>query len=222
VRPRVLFVAGASGAVGRALMRIARARGISVVPHFRPHRTRAGEAPPGAVSFDLNEERWLDQALAGCTTVVQLVGTTRARFASGDTYESSDVGTTRVLAESAKRSGVDHFVLLSSAGAGRPIGAYLRAKARAEALVAESGLAHTVFRPSAFVGEGREAPPGTGLVARLPGLGWLRPVPVETLARGILWVAERREPLGVLEGASLWAVLEGAAQRFAHQKTSVQ
>ena len=62
-----------------------------------------------------------------------------------------------------------------------------------------------LFQPVFSVGSG-----GTALHA------------VEALARGILWVAERREPLGVLEGASLWAVLEGAAQRFAHQKASVQ
>jgi uncharacterized protein YbjT (DUF2867 family) len=223
MKPRVLFLAGATGAVGRTALRLARTSGLAVVPHVRPGRTRAGGAPPGAVSFELSESRWLDEALAGCTTVLQLIGTTRARFASGDTYEVSDVGTTHLLVESAKRAGIDHFVLLSSVGAGRPLGAYLKAKARAEALVTGSGLPFTIFRPSAFAGEGHRPPPGAEILTRLPGLSRFRPVAVEALAQGLLWVAERREPIGaVLEGESLFALLAGAAQRFAHQATSVR
>src|SRR5207245_164039 len=98
----------------------------------------------------------LRTALARCTTVTQLIGTTRKRFAAGDTYESSDIGTTRQLVDAAHAAGtIDHFILLTSVGAGKPRGAYLRAKAEAERIVIESGIAYTIFRPSFLIGGGR-------------------------------------------------------------------
>ena len=92
--------------------------------------------------------------MSECTTVVQLIGTMRKRFAQGDTYESSDVGTTRQLVAAATEAQIDHFVLLSSVGADKPMGAYLKAKAEAERIVFDSGIPWTVFRPSSFDGGG--------------------------------------------------------------------
>src|SRR5687768_11129929 len=143
--PRRIFVAGSTGATGRALVRLAATRGLAdrVVPHLRPRgpQTRQVDAPAGAIVLDLGDARALATALEGFTTVVQLIGTMRKRFAAGDTYETSDLGTTRQLVDAARAAGVDHMVLLSSVGAGRPIGAYLQAKARAEAIVTGSGIA---------------------------------------------------------------------------------
>jgi uncharacterized protein YbjT (DUF2867 family) len=202
--PRVAFIAGASGAVGRTVVRLAPELGVTVVPHYR--RRPTGPVA-GAQVFGLDERGRLVEALRGATTVVQCIGTIRKRFASGDTYESSDIGTTAQLVEAAREAGtIDHVVLLSSVGAGRPVGAYLRAKARAEALVIDGGIPYTIFRPSAFEGEGHRAPPGSGLLARLPGLQRFRPITVDTLARGLLRCAAARGPLGeVLEGEPLFA-----------------
>jgi len=150
--------------------------------------------------------------MRGCTTVLQLIGTMRSRFGAGDTYETSDIGTTRQLVEAAKASGVDHLVLLSSVGAGRPMGAYLKAKAKAEALVRESGIPFTILRPSAFTGtEERQVPGWAQSLTRALGLSRYQPIEVEDLARALLDVAVRRAPLGVaLEGGSLWEVVARA------------
>jgi uncharacterized protein YbjT (DUF2867 family) len=206
---RTAFVAGASGAVGRTVVRLAAEHGVGVIPHFRRPQEHA---PPDAAVFPLDEHARLVEALRRATTVVQCIGTIRKRFAAGDTYESSDIRTTELLVEAAREAGsIDHVVLLSSAGAGRPVGAYLRAKARAEAIVTGSGLAYTIFRPGVFDGEGHHAPPGSGLVARLPGLAKFRPIRVETLARAMLHVVKDGAPLGaVLEGASLFRVVDEA------------
>ncbi|WP_153866999.1 MULTISPECIES: SDR family oxidoreductase [Myxococcaceae] len=210
--PRRLAVAGSTGAVGRTLVRLAPQvqPGLALVPLVR--RRSAASAPPGAALVDFQgpdavEE--LARALRGATTLLQLVGTMRRRFASGDTYETSDVGTTRTLLQAAVRAGsVDHVVLLSATGAGRPVGAYLKAKAQAEALVRASGLPFTLVRPSAFEGEGHRPPPGSHLLAHLPGLRALRPIPVEALARALLHVGATRTGLGaVLEGEALWAMV---------------
>ncbi len=207
---RLLFVAGASGAVGRTFVRLGAASAAPVRAHFR--KVPAGGAPEGSVVCALDDRASLAAALAGATTVVQLIGTMRKRFAAGDTYETSDIGTTASLVEAARASGtVDHLVLLSSVGAGRPIGAYLRAKSRAEALVTASGIPWTIFRPSAFDGEGHRAPPGAALFARLPGLGNFRPIAVEDLARAILYAARTRGPLEtVLEGDALFELVREA------------
>lgn len=205
----VLFVAGATGAVGRVLVPLAEARGLEVRPHVRP-ASAAKLNHPRQVAVDLGDPRLVD-ALAGCTTVVQLIGTMKKRFASGDTYETSDVGTTRQLVEAAKRAGVSHFVLLSSVGAGRPLGAYLKAKAQAEALVRESGLPFTIFRPSAFEDRAGQAMPGARALTQLLGLKKYQPIRLEELASAIVHVAAMGAPLGVaLEGAPLWAVVEQA------------
>src|SRR4051812_43337599 len=134
---RKLFVAGATGATGKVLVPMARAEKIAIVPHARPKS--AGSAPEGAAVVDLGDAAALSKAMKGCTTVVQLIGTMKKRFATGDTYETSDIGTTRQLVEAAKSCGtVDHLVLLSSVGAGRPVGAYLQAKAKTEEIVRKS------------------------------------------------------------------------------------
>jgi uncharacterized protein YbjT (DUF2867 family) len=150
--------------------------------------------------------------MRGCTTVVQLIGTMKKRFASGDTYETSDVGTTRRLVEVAKEVGVEHLVLLSSVGAGNPMGAYLQAKAKAEALVRDSGLAFTIARPSAFADREGQSFPGVRAVTKALGLSKYRPITLAELASALLHVAQQKAPLGVaLEGDALWRVVDAAA-----------
>jgi uncharacterized protein YbjT (DUF2867 family) len=191
------------------VLRLGAARGAALVPHVRPKSS--GHAPPGAAVVDLADTEALTRAMAGCTTVLQLIGTMRKHFSTGDTYETSDIGTTRQLFAAARPAGVDHFILLSSVGAGSPTGAYLRAKAEAERLVRESGLPFTLLRPSAFIGEGHRAPPLMKGLTRLLGLSRWEPIPIEELGAALLHVALTRAPLNaVLEGDSLWEVVRAA------------
>ena len=146
--------------------------------------------------------------MRGCTTVVQLIGTMRNRFARGDTYETSDIGTTAQLIAAAKGAGVQHLVLLTSVGAGKPVGAYLKAKAKAESLVRESGIPWTIFRPSVLVGGERKSIPGMKGFTRLLGLKAYEPITLEELAAAMLQCAVDQAPLGAaLEGASLWELV---------------
>ncbi len=112
-RQRKLFVAGSTGATGRTLVPLATASGIDIVPHLRPASAAGRDLHPQSAVLDLADAAALDAAMSGCTTVVQLIGTMRKRFSAGDTYESSDIGTTRQLVESAQRSRADNVVLLS-------------------------------------------------------------------------------------------------------------
>jgi uncharacterized protein YbjT (DUF2867 family) len=204
--PRKLFVAGAAGVTGRAL--VALAKDDDVIAHMRPKEGRSGP-----YVFELAEKDALARALAGRSTVLQCIGTMRKRFAAGDTYESSDIGTTQLLLDAAKHAGtVDHFVLLSSVGAGSPMGAYLRAKAETERIVRESGIPWTMVRPSSLIGEGRKPPPGMSALTRAFRMHKYRPITVEQVAGALLRVARERSHLGeVLEGKSLWEVVDAGA-----------
>jgi len=209
--PRRLFVAGASGATGQLVVPLARAQGLDVLAHLRPKPGRAAAA--GTAVFPLTDAAALTAALRGCTTVLQLIGTTRARFAAGDSYASSDIDTTRALVEASRAAGVDHLVLLSSMGAGLAMGAYLRAKAAAEALVQGSGIPWTVFRPSAFISETQKPPPGFAALTRALGLRRFEPIPLPTLAQALVRCAAERAPLQpVVDGAALFALATPASR----------
>ena len=203
---RRIFVAGATGAVGQVLLQLAPKQQADVVAHARPKSSSKLSGQVAAI--ELSDPKLAD-AMRGCTTVVQLIGTMRKRFSSGDTYETSDIGTTRQLVDAAKECGtVDHVVLLSSVGAGSPTGAYLKAKAEAERIVTVSGIPYTIFRPSAFADREGVFIPGMGAITRLLGLKKYEPIKLAELASAILWSALNRAPLGVaLEGASLWDIV---------------
>src|SRR5260370_41194658 len=89
--PTVL-VAGATGAVGSALVPHLRLRGFEVIPHVRPktaERHPLGK-DPAALVIDLAESPRLDAAMARAQAVGCLVGTMRKRITAGDTYGRSD------------------------------------------------------------------------------------------------------------------------------------
>lgn len=215
-----VFVAGATGATGQVFIPLAASHDL--VLHVRP-ATAAKHAlgnDPRAAVFDLADHPRLVDALRGCDAVVSFVGTMRERFGAGDTYESSDVGSTRQLVAAAKESGVPRFLLLSSAGAGGA-GAYLKMKADCERIVKESGLRWTIFRPSALASppgavEGshgrRRVPPGAQALgdafSRVPGIGaWVddvRVMPIEVLAAAFLRVLAFPLDGKILAGRDIW------------------
>jgi uncharacterized protein YbjT (DUF2867 family) len=218
----VVFVAGATGATGQVLVPIAAAAGVELRLHVRPATATKSPlgADPRARIFDLGDADALREALRGCDAVVSLIGTMRSRFATGDTYATSDVGTTRALVDAARAAGVPRFLLLSSVGAGGG-GAYLQMKGECEALVRSSGLAWTIFRPSALASPKtgsagthgkRWVPPGaTALTAALrgvPGIGALvalyGPVPIEVLASAMVRTLQTPRDGQIIEGAALW------------------
>jgi uncharacterized protein YbjT (DUF2867 family) len=223
---QTVFVAGATGAVGSVVVPYLREAGFAVIPHVRPKT--AATHPLGkdhrALVADLSDSARLDEHMARTNTVVCLVGTMRRRFAAGDTYDSSDYRPVVQLVESAKRAPLSeprHFVLLSALGA-RPGSGYLGWKHKAEEVVRQSGLPHTILRPSAFDTRGsraqpsdgreRKPPPGLGpiieFLGRLPFLREraddIRPIPVDVLSLAITRIVRERAPLGIVKGRQLW------------------
>ncbi len=195
------FVAGATGYTGRALLEEIQKSEWKA----RPHARAAGKID-GAVVCDPRDVGALTDGMRGCDAVVQLIGTVRANFADGD-YEAIDYGTTVALCDAAKAAGVPRFLLLSSVGAGKPRGSYLKVKRKTEQHVESSGLEYTIVRPSVIGGEGRRA--NLMLGAILSPFPSLRGIEVHDLARVFVRALERRDQVRnqILEGKSLWQLL---------------
>lgn len=210
--PRPL-VAGATGYTGKRL--------LPLIAEWHPiswQRTGSHSPQPSTgtvISCGEDDGDILAEAMRGCTTVVQLIGTTRAQFGTGNNYERADIGTTRLLVDAAvQATTITRFVLLSSVGAGRPVGAYLKAKKKAEAIVRYGGIQSVLVRPSSIIGPGREA-------ARL--MAWVtpkntamgscfHPIHVDRLAALLAWAIQvpLTLPVTIWEGRALWAALADA------------
>lgn len=191
-----VFVTGATGFVGRALIPALRAEGYVVrclVRRGSELDLRGCEAIE-RVEGDVLAPGPLESLMAGFDTVIHLVGIIREQPARGITFERVHVqGTTNVL-RAATAAGVRHYLHMSALGT-RP-GArarYHQTKWTAEEAVRGSGLPWTIFRPSVVYGR------GDGFVSLLasmvrrspivPVLGSgrqrMQPVPVEQLAEGL-------------------------------------
>lgn len=147
--PKVL-VTGGTGFVGRAVVEKLLALGCEVRVLSRSAKGSPGvETLPGG----LDDPAALERACAGVQAVVHLVGIIAEK--KGQTFEQVHVEGTRAVLAAARKAGVRRWLHMSALGA-RPDTAarYAKTKAGAEALVRESGLDWTIFRPSIVFGPG--------------------------------------------------------------------
>jgi uncharacterized protein YbjT (DUF2867 family) len=144
----VLLLTGATGTVGRALLRPLLATGIPVRCLVRdPRRLGPDRVRVQIALGDLGDHLSFRHALRGVDTVVHLASVIRDQ-PNGSIEELSGVATWR-LVQAAERAGVRRFVFFSTLGAStRSRARLMRAKAVAEAAVVASTLEHTVFAPS--------------------------------------------------------------------------
>ena len=176
------------------------------------HRVRALERQPDrfhppiadatlrAVKGDLFDNNALAELLRGADAVIHIVGIIAERPTRGQTFERIHVQATANLLSAAQHAGVKRWVHMSALGT-RPdaLSHYHRTTWKAECAVRESGLAHTIFRPSIIHGPDGEFmelvkgfwckrfPPfvpyfGAGPFGKGGG-GRLQPVYVEDVAR---------------------------------------
>lgn len=140
---RRIAVTGATGFVGRHVVRRLEAAGHEVV--FLSRRTGTDFAAPDPTA--------LRDALAGCDAVIHCAGINRE--IGTQTYDAVHVRGTQVLVEAARNAGVGHISVLSFLRA-RPDGptAYHRTKWAAEAIVRESGIPYTVLKAGVIHGRG--------------------------------------------------------------------
>jgi uncharacterized protein YbjT (DUF2867 family) len=198
---RRVFLTGATGFVGHAVIPALRAHGYAVrclVRRGSELDLRGLEAIE-RVEGDVLSPAALERDMEGCDTVVHLVGIIREEPATLSTFERIHTqGTINVL-EAAAATGVRRYVHMSALGV-RP-GArarYHRSKWAAEEAVRASPIPWTIFRPSIIYGRGDQfVNMLAGLIRRYPvvpvigsGQQRLQPVPVEHVAEAFARAVE--------------------------------
>lgn len=125
-----ILVTGASGQLGRRLVRVLHERGYMVKAHFRNNERADKYCPPTVerVIGDIVEPAWLDGAVRGCTYVIHCAARVSVRpMKDPDYIYKVNVEGTRAVVEACLRNRVKRLVHLSSVAAvgastdGRPL-----------------------------------------------------------------------------------------------------
>lgn len=121
------------------------------------------------MEYDVGDDSRLKVALQGMDAVVNLIGILHER--PGVTFEDVHAKWLRRLVEACRQASVPRLVHVSALRAGpHAPSAYLRSKGEGEAVVRQSGLQWTVFRPSVVFGA------GDGFLTLFARLGRVMPV----------------------------------------------
>ncbi|MEM7687760.1 MAG: NAD(P)H-binding protein [Pseudomonadota bacterium] len=149
--PKKVCVAGASGTIGRAVVRECVARGYDTVALVRSEA--AGDTPEFAGAdvrvVDLSDPLPIVLAL-GEIAPDAVISCIASRSGSPKDAKAVDLDANMHLLVAAGGAGVDHFVLLSAICVQRPHLAFQKAKLEFEAALKASDIAHTIVRPTAF------------------------------------------------------------------------
>lgn len=150
----MLLLTGATGIIGRALLRRLTIAGEPVRCLVRdPRRLGADRVRVQIALGDLTDPPSFRNAMRGVRTVVHLAGAIRDQ-PLGSIEELNGIATWRMV-QAAERAGVEHFVFTSALGAAsHDRTRYLRAKALAERAVLASDVRHTVLAPSLYYAPG--------------------------------------------------------------------
>lgn len=171
------FVAGATGYVGREVVRLLAAESIDdvIVAHVRHDSAQLErwQRHFAALGAAVDTTPWDERAMTATliarrpTALFALLGTTRSRaraagLGAAQGYEQIDYGLTALLVRAAQAARaatgvVPRIVYLSAVGVGpRARGEYLRVRWRMEEALRASGLPYVIARPSVITGPDRE------------------------------------------------------------------
>ncbi len=149
-----VFVTGSTGFVGRQVVQELLAKGHTVRCLVRSGAV-PGPTPSNLqwVRGDVTQPEGLAAAMAGCQAVVHLVGIIREFPARGITFQRLHFQATANMVAAAQQAGVSRYLHMSALEPpSAPVAAYHQTKLQAEAVVQNSGLAYTIFRPSIIYG----------------------------------------------------------------------
>lgn len=151
IKQQTIAITGATGFVGSRMLNLAVREG-----HLMRTLTRKRQDDRPNVTWvkgALDNIASLDELCAGAEVVMHIAGVVNAPDRAG--FELGNVTGTLNVVEAAKRAGARRFIHISSLAATQPqLSIYGETKARAEKIVATSGLDWTIIRPPAIYGPG--------------------------------------------------------------------
>lgn len=169
-----IFIAGATGYMGRHLIAALGGRGHEIHALVRPGS--AGKLP-AAAGLSIVEGHALDAStyvtrIPRGSTFVHLVGVAHPSPAKAKEFEAIDLVSIEQAVKAAMTAGVAHFVYVSVAHPAPIMQAYIAVKARGEAMLHASGIPATILRPWYVLGPGHWWPyalvPAYWVLERLP------------------------------------------------------
>lgn len=145
-----IALTGATGFVGQAVLDVLAHRGLPAKALARSEQSRQWTGVEW-IKGDLGNRDALDALIDGVEAVIHIAGLTNTPDPAE--FETANVAGTLELVEAAMAANVPRFVFVSSLSAREPhLSAYGASKAKAEKLVAASGLDWTIVRPPAVYG----------------------------------------------------------------------
>jgi uncharacterized protein YbjT (DUF2867 family) len=201
-----IFVTGATGYIGRALVPALLARGHHVRVLVRPGSER--KAATGAVCMhgDALDASTYRASVAPADTFVHLVGTPHPAPWKGRQFREIDLASIHAAVDAATHARVKHFIYLSVAQPAPVMAAYIAVRRAGEALVASSGLSATILRPWYVLGPGHYWP--------------LAVAPLYSVLERIAATREMARRLGLIRIAQIVSALVAAVEHpAAHIRT---
>jgi NADH dehydrogenase len=202
----MILVTGATGFIGRALVRHLSQAGqqVRVLLRPSPQSPRIPKGVPVEVAVvSLNDERGVRAALRGVDQVYHLASAT-SQGRRGNLL-TTDIEGTRNLAYASRDAGIGRLIFLSHIGADRASAFPVqKAKGIAEEHLRKSGVPHTIIRSSIVFG------PEDGFTTTIAGLmrvvPFLFPIPgdgrtliqplwVEDLVTALVWTLDNPETI---------------------------
>lgn len=145
-----VLVTGATGFIGRRLVRALVERGEHVIAMVRGSRIPWASGRIDEVIGDVTELRAVIRAAQGATRIVHLAGMISLRGTSYDAAFRTNVVGTRNVLDAARLAGASRVVVLGTQSENP--GAYATTKRQADELVLSSDVPHVVLRPSLVYG----------------------------------------------------------------------
>jgi uncharacterized protein YbjT (DUF2867 family) len=198
MNPRRVFVTGATGHMGRALIPALAAAGHKVRGLVRTGSEGKLPSRCEAITGDpLDAQSYVDK-IPPCDTLVHLVGVTHPNPAKADQFRNIDLKSVQEALKAAKASGVRHIVYVSVAQPAPVMKDYVAARAEGETLIRDSGVNATILRPWYVLGPGRRWP-----VILLPMYWVMEAIPA---------TRESARRLGLVNARQMTAALRGAVE----------
>ena len=153
-----VFVTGATGYMGRALIPVLLSHGHRVRALSR--EKSAHNVPPGAETVKGNalEPATFTAAVAVADTLVHLIGTAHPSPAKAASFQSVDLASVDAMLCVARAGGIRHIVYVSVAHPAPVMRAYIAARQAGEARIHESGINATILRPWYVLGPSHRWP----------------------------------------------------------------